>query len=45
MRYDSARPKEDEQFGAVCRDYGIGAATFERWQNPAAGMSVSEAQF
>lgn len=34
----------DQTIGAVCREHGIGEATFYRWRKTYAGMSVSEAQ-
>ena len=34
----------DHSIGAVCREHGIGEATFYRWRKIYGGMNVQEAQ-
>jgi putative transposase len=34
----------EQSVGAVCREHGIGEATFYRWRRAFGGMAVNEAQ-
>jgi putative transposase len=36
--------KGEQSVGAICREHGIGEATFYRWRRAFGGMAVNEAQ-